>query len=229
MCGRARISSDVSEIKLVFSIPPERPAPNFAANWNAAPTDMLPVVRWDAAAGLRSLDLLRWGLVPYWAKEVKIGYTTINARAETVAGMPAFREPFRRRRCLVPFDSFYEWRKIDGGTQPYAVARADGRIMAVAGLWDNWRSPQGERVRSFTVVTTAANAFMAPLHDRMPVILEAPDWPAWLGEESAEAARLRALMAPAAEDALRMWPVDRRVGNVRNNDPSLIEPVVAAS
>jgi putative SOS response-associated peptidase YedK len=229
MCGRARISSDVSEIKLAFSVPPERPAPNFAANWNAAPTDMLPVVRWDMAVGQRSLDLLRWGLVPYWAKDIKIGYTTINAQAETVAGMPAFREPFRRRRCLVPFDSFYEWRKTDDGTQPYAVARADGRIMAVAGLWDNWRSPQGERVRSFTVVTAAANAFMAPLHGRMPVILEPPDWPAWLGEEPADAARLQALMAPAAEGMLRMWPVDRRVGNVKNNDPSLIAPIAQVS
>jgi hypothetical protein len=125
MCGRVRLSFDVSEIKLVFSIPPHRPTPNFPPNWNVAPTDSLPVVRYDAKAGERSLDLLRWGLVPYWAKDIKVGFANINAKAEGIETKPAFRDAFQRRRCLVPVDNFYEWAKTASGKQPYAIALAD--------------------------------------------------------------------------------------------------------
>src|ERR1700704_6222847 len=137
MCGRARLSSDVSEIKLVFSIPPERPTPNVPANWNAAPTEDLPVVRYDARAGQRSLDVMRWGLVPFWAKDLKVGFANINAKAEGIENRPAFREAFARRRCLVPFDNFYEWKKTATGKQPYAIAPADRGLMALAGLGEN--------------------------------------------------------------------------------------------
>ncbi len=225
MCGRARLSSDVSEIKLVFSIPPHRPTPNFPANWNAAPTEDLPVVRFDAKAGERSLDMMRWGLVPYWSTDLKIGFSTINAKAESIDSKPAFREAFRRRRCLVPIDSFYEWQKRDGDKQPYAVATADKRLMALAGLWENWRSPTGEWLRSFAIVTTVANDLVATLHDRMPVILDPPAWPFWLGEAPAEGPRLKALLVPYPAEKMTIWPVSKRVGNVRNKDPSLIEPV----
>jgi hypothetical protein len=115
MCGRVRLSSDVSEIKLVFSIPPHRPTPNIAPSWNVAPTDPLPVVRYDTKAGERSLDIMRWGLVPYWAKDIKVGFANINAMAETIDTKPAFREAFQRRRCLVPVDNFYEWKKTSTG------------------------------------------------------------------------------------------------------------------
>ena len=196
MCGRARLSSDVSEIKLVFSIPPERPTPNIPANWNAAPTEDLPVVRYDARAGGRSLDVMRWGLVPFWAKDIKVGFSNINAKAETIDTRPAFREAFARRRCLVPFDCFYEWKKLGKEREPYAVALADRRLMALAGLWESWRSPAGERVRSFTIVTTAPNALLAELHDRMPVILAPEDWPLWLGERPADPEQLKALLKP---------------------------------
>src|SRR5438045_3040099 len=125
MCGRVRLSSDVSEIKLVFSISPHRPTPNFPLTWNGAPTDWLPVVRFDAKAGQRSLDLLRWGLVPYWAKELKVGFANINAKAEGIERKPAFREAFQRRRCLVLVDNFYEWAKTGTGKQPFAIALAD--------------------------------------------------------------------------------------------------------
>jgi putative SOS response-associated peptidase YedK len=111
MCGRVRLSSDVSEIKLIFSIPPERPTPNFPPSWNVAPTDSLPVVRYDAKAEERSLDMLRWGLIPYWAKDIKVGFANINAKAEGIESKPAFRKAFERRRCLVPADNFYEWAK----------------------------------------------------------------------------------------------------------------------
>ena len=122
MCGRVRLSSDVSEIKLVFSIPSHRRTPNFPPTWNAAPTEALPVVRYDAKAGERSLDLLRWGLVPYWTKDIKVGFANINAKAEGIESRPAFREAFQRRRCLVPVDNFYEWKKTPTGKQPYAIA-----------------------------------------------------------------------------------------------------------
>jgi putative SOS response-associated peptidase YedK len=228
MCGRARLSSDVSEIKLVFSIPPERPAPNFAASWNVAPTDPLPVVRYNARAGERSLEVMRWGLVPYWAKDIKVGYSTFNAKAEGIDARPAFREAFARRRCLVPLDNFYEWKKLGKTRQPYAVALADHRLMALAGLWDSWRSPEGERLRSFTIVTTEPNELLAPLHDRMPVILGPENWPMWLGETEVDPERLKAMLAPYPANDMVIWPVGARVGNVKNNDPSLIEPITLA-
>jgi putative SOS response-associated peptidase YedK len=228
MCGRARLSSDVSELKLVFSIPPQRPTPNIPANWNAAPTEDLPVVRYDPRAEERSLDPMRWGLVPYWAKDLKIGYSTINAKAEGIDLRPTFREAFARRRCLVPFDSFYEWQKRGRERQPYAVALADRRLMAMAGLWDRWRSPEGEIVRSFTIVTTTANPLLAPLHERMPVILDPDAWPRWLGEVAADSEQLKALLRPYAAERMAIWPVDKRVGNVKHKDAGLVEPVALA-
>ena len=162
MCGRARLSSDVSEIKLVFSIPPERPTPNFPPSWNVAPTDSLPVVRYDAKAAQRSLDMLRWGLIPYWAKDIKVGFANINAKDEGIESKPAFRKAFERRRCLVPVDNFYEWRKTATGKQPYALALADRGIMALAGLWENWHSPAGEWVRTGYAQPLTARPILTP-------------------------------------------------------------------
>jgi len=227
MCGRARLSSDVSEIKLVFSIPPDRPPPNFPPSWNVAPTDSLPVVRYDRKAEQRSLDLLRWGLIPYWAKDIKVGFANINAKAEGIETRPAFRQAFERRRCLVPVDNFYEWKKTGTGKQPYAIALADRGIMALAGLWENWKSPAGEWVRSFAIVTTEPNELCAQLHNRMPVVLAPEAWQAWLGEEPANEAQLKSLLVPSPSGDMICWPVGTRVGNVKNNDPSLIEPTSA--
>jgi putative SOS response-associated peptidase YedK len=182
-CVAASVSpSDVSEIKLVFSIPSHRPTPNFPPSWNVAPTDQLPIVRFDARAGERSPDLTRWRLVPNWAKDIKVGFSNINAKAEGIENRPAFREAFQRRRCLVPVDNVYEWKKTATGKQPYAVALADRGLMALAGLWENWRSPAGEWVRSFAIITTTPNELCAELHNRTPVVLGPETWPAWLGE-----------------------------------------------
>jgi putative SOS response-associated peptidase YedK len=227
MCGRVRLSSDVSDIKLVFSIPSHRPTPNIAPSWNVAPADPLPVVRYDANAGERSLDVMRWGLIPFWAKDIKVGFANINANAEGIASKPAFREAFRWRRCLVPVDNFYEWANTVTGKQPYAIALADRRLMALAGLWETWRSLAGERVRSFAIITTTPNELCAEIHNRMPVILGSETWPAWLGEEPADPPRLKALLAPYPSATMTCWPVSTRVGNAKNNDPSLIEPVAA--
>src|SRR5262245_57891852 len=210
MCGRARLSSDVSELNLVFSVPPDRPTPNLPANWNAAPTEDLPVVRHDPRGGMRRLDVMRWGLVPFWAKDTKVGFANINAKAEGIETKPAFREAFNRRRCLIPFNCFYEWKKLGKERQPYAVGLADRRLMALAGLWETGRSPAGERVRSFAIVTTAPNGLLAELHDRMPVVLAAEHWPAWLGEASADPEGLKALLAPYPADDMVILPVDRR-------------------
>jgi putative SOS response-associated peptidase YedK len=206
--------------------PPERLTLNIAPSWNVAPTDPLPVVRYDERDQQRSLDVMRWGLIPYWAKDIKIGFSTINARAEEIDTKPAFREAFQRRRCLVPLDNYYEWKKTEIGKQPYAIALADRRLMAMAGLWETWRSPQGERIRSFTIVTTKPNELCAELHDRMPVVLKPEVWPAWLGEEPATVPQLKSLLVPYRSAKMICWHVSQRVGNVKNNDPSLIEPIV---
>ena len=192
-----------------------------------APTDSLPVVRYDTKAGERSLDMLRWGLVPFWAKDINVGFANINAKAEGIETKPAFREAFQRRRCLVPVDGFYEWKKTGTSKQPYAIALADQRLMALAGLWENWRSPAGEWVRSFAIITTTPNELCAELHNRMPVVLKPETWTVWLGEESADASALNALLVPYPSEEMRCWPVSPRVGNVKNNDPSLIEAIAA--
>jgi putative SOS response-associated peptidase YedK len=225
MCGRAKLETDVSEIKIAFRIQSEHPTPNFAPSWNVAPTDNLPIVRYVAKAGSRTLDLMRWGLVPHWAKDIKIGFSTINAMAETVDTKPVFREAFQRRRCIVPVDNFYEWEKLGPKEkQPYAIALADRSLMALAGLWETWRSAAKETIRSFTIVTTMPNALCADLHNRMPVILPPQMWSTWWGEELAKPAELKSLLVPYAGEMV-CWPVSQRVGNVKNNDASLVEPI----
>src|ERR1700686_4747624 len=210
MCGRAKLETDVSEIKIAFRIPPDYPTPNFPPSWNVAPTDNLPIVRYDGKAGHRTLDLMRWGLVPYWAKDIKVGFSTINAMAETVDSKPVFREAFQRRRCIVPVDNFYEGKKLGPKEkQPYAIALADRSLMALAGLWENWKSRvSNETTRSFTIVTTTPNEICAEIHNRMPVILPPDTWSAWLGEESVEADELKSMLVAYAGEMV-MWPVSQ--------------------
>ena len=161
-------------------------------------------------------------------KDIKIGFSTINAMAETVGIKPVFRDAFQRRRCIVPVDNFYEWKKLGPKEkQPYAIALADRSLMALAGLWETWRSPAGETIRSFTILTTTPNELCGELHNRRPVILPAEIWSRWLGEEPAEPDALKSLLVPYA-GAMIAWPVSARVGNVKNNDASLIEPVSSA-
>jgi putative SOS response-associated peptidase YedK len=197
------------------------PTPNWEPTWNMAPTRNAPVVRLHPETRARHLDLLRWGLVPHWAKDAKSARQPINARAETVATAPMFRDALGRRRCLVPADVFYEWQATEHGKQPVAVAREDGQPMVFAGLWEGWRGPDGTVLRSFTIVTTNANTTLRPIHERMPVILEPADWPAWLGEVAADPA---VLLRPS-EAALRAWRIGTAVNNVRNDSAALLEPL----
>jgi putative SOS response-associated peptidase YedK len=221
MCGRTFQRTPLGEIAMMFET--VNPVPNTAPNYNAAPTDALPVVRLGRD-GRRALDLLRWGLIPYWAKDLSIGPRCINAMAETVATKPAFREAFRRRRCLVPVDGFYEWQKPPtGAKQPYAVVAADGRPFAMAGLWERWTKPgSGETVQSFAIVTGPPNELVAPIHNRMPVILPREAWPAWLGERELPVDQLLRLLQPYPAAAMHAYKVGPRVGNVRNNDADLL-------
>ena len=223
MCGRYASHLPAAAIARLFRT--TGPIPNIAPSWNVAPTQSAPVVRRHPETGERRLDLLSWGFLPHWTKDAKAARRPINARGETAAMAPMWRDAIARRRCVVPADAFYEWRVVEGGKQPYAIARQDGEPMAFAGLWDRWRSPDGDAVRTFAIVTTVANATMVPVHDRMPVILEAADWPVWLGEAEGDPA---ALLRPAPDDVLRVWPVGRAVNSPRNNGPELLEAAEAA-
>jgi putative SOS response-associated peptidase YedK len=220
MCGRYALSSSVEQLVELFKL---ARFVAFDPRYNLAPTDLAPVVR--ARDGERSLDVLRWGLIPFWAKDPSIGSRMINARAETARTKPAFRDAYERRRCIVPADAFYEWKKEADGKQPYCIRRADGAPMAFAGLWSSWRpSDDAEKVRTFAILTTRPNETVATLHDRMPAILEPEAFAAWL-DPDADPEALAELLGPAADGVLDMYPVSRRVNSVRNDDPSCITPV----
>src|SRR5262245_25857205 len=224
MCGRAKLPTDVSELKLDLKINWDKLG-DYQPRWNATPTAELPVV--TAAHGERILTAMRWGLIPSWARDAKISRATFNARAEGLATTPAFRNAWKAgRRCLVVADGYYEWRKAD--KQPFAVALGNRSLMTFAGLWDSWRAPDGSTIKSFTVITTRANALVATIHDRMPVILPSDCWPAWLDEVAASEAELKKMLKPYPSERMTMWPVDKRIGNVRNDSPDLFEPVRGA-
>jgi putative SOS response-associated peptidase YedK len=228
MCGRVRLSSDYSEIKIRVKFAPDAPAPNFEADWNKPPTaPMLVAIR--SEGGKRAPKMMRWGLLPHWAKDEKIAYSTFNARAEEFTTKPAFKDAWKwGQRCLVVTDGFYEWKKLDAKgkeKQPYAIAMADGGQMVMAGLWARWKSPNGEEVLSCTILTCEPNNAMAELHNRMPVILAETDWSKWLGEEPVTEEELVAMLKPCPDETLRIWPVDKKVGNVRNTGPELMLPI----
>ena len=197
--------------------------PWFAPSYNVAPQSVQPVVRLNRDTGNREFALLRWGLVPFWARDAKFGYSTFNARAEEAATKPAYREALKKRRCLVPADAFYEWQRLDAKRkQPYAIALRSGEPYAFAGLWERWQPKEGVALESFTILTTDPNALMEPIHDRMPAILEARDYPRWL--DPGDPARPPVdLLRPFPAEKMVSWTVSERVGNVRNNDPQLLE------
>lgn len=219
MCGRYTHYFTWRQLHELYRLLTPRDPRPVAARYNAAPTQELPVVIADTEG--RELRMMRWGLIPYWSKDGGQPYSTINARAESIATKPAFREPFRRRRCLVPASGFYEWRREGKYKQPYYITLPDGP-MTFAGLWDRWRGPEGP-VHTFTIVTTAAAPAIAHLHDRMPAILAGDDWDAWLDPETP---------LPVLEDLLRPWEgrleicaVSRAVNSPAPDDPGLIEPI----
>ena len=199
--------------------------PWFAPSYNVAPQSVQPILRLNRDSGSRECALLRWGLVPFWARDAKFAYTTINARAEEAATKPAYREALKKRRCLVPADAFYEWQRIDKKTKhPYAFALRGAEPFAMAGLWERWQPKEGEVLETFTILTTDPNDLMEPVHNRMPVILEPRNYERWLAPGDATRPPVD-LLRPFPAEKMTAWPVSSRVGNVRNNDPQLMERI----
>jgi putative SOS response-associated peptidase YedK len=191
---------------------------------NIAPSQNVLAIRFNLETRERTLGQLRWGLIPYWAKDSKIAYRTINARAESVDKASSFRQAFAKRRCLIPADGYYEWRKTATPKLPFAIAMKDGRPFTFAGLWENWKDPEsGEWLRTCTIITGEPNEFVAEIHPRMPVILPDQHHAAWLGET--DDGDLKALLVPYPSDRMRMWEISPRVNSPKNDDPSLWEPV----
>ncbi|HEX3265775.1 MAG TPA: SOS response-associated peptidase [Candidatus Limnocylindrales bacterium] len=214
-----------SELAEIFDAEDRIEAPG--GRFNLAPTDPAAVVvqREDH----RAITAYRWGLIPHWADSPNTGNRMFNARAETLDRNPAFRYAFSKRRCLVPADAYYEWKRAGKVRQPYAIKRPDDRPIALAGLWAGWKDPDtGEVIRSFTVITTSANEMMSPVHNRMPVMIPEEDWDKWLDPSRLEGealAELKGLLVPSEEDWLEMYPVSRRVNDVRNDGPDLVEEI----
>lgn len=227
MCGRYVSSLPASTLAAYLGVDEVR-AETLVPSWNVAPTDEVATVATSKRDGRRKLGTMRWGLVPSWAKDPKIGAKMINARADTLLVKPAFRNLVATRRCLIPADGFYEWLKRDDGPkQPVFIRRRDGNPMAFAGLWDVWRDredPDAEWSRSCTIITTHANTLVAPVHDRMPVVVPEDAWDEWLDPANGDTASLTAMLQPAEADLLELWPVSNRVNSVRNDGPELLEP-----
>jgi putative SOS response-associated peptidase YedK len=250
MCGRYTVTIDPETIYGVFGIEDDDADPGSPQvsglyggdlerpRYNIAPTDQVPVVLerstdGDRERGVRRLEPMRWGLIPSWAKDASIGSRQFNARVESVAEKPAFRSALERRRCLLPASGYYEWQKLEGPAgraatkQAYYLTPSDGSLLAFAGLWEFWRDPEGEPVRSATIITVPAVGRMQQIHDRMPLTLPGTEWARWLSliGDADSVAGLLAAPGESAVDALEFRPVGPRVGNVRNDDAELIEPV----
>ena len=223
MCGRVKLPEDYSETKIQLGLELLELLRNYTMRFNVPPTTPVPVITSDK--GIRALDMMHWGLIPAYSDKPKMNGSTFNARAETIATTPAFRGAWKAgRRCLVVTDGFYEWRKAD--RQPFCIALGNRQLMCMAGLWEEWKRKDVEPVRSCTIVTTEANALLRDIHDRMPVIIGPEDWAAWLGEEPI--ADPATLLKPFPPERMTLWPVDKRVGNVKNQGPELAEPMKAS-
>lgn len=244
MCGRYALTTPADVLARLFDAVNDPPA--IEPRYNLAPTQRVPIVRETADGSSREIVLVRWGLLPFWAKDRAIANRLINCRAESAADKPAFRRAFRERRCLVPANGFYEWRRVDGASggtkQPYFIhpagtspdeaaddrARPDSPadILAFAGLWESWRDAESdETVETCTILTTDANERVRPLHDRMPVILEPAEWDRWLDRDATDPDALRPLLDPAPAARLESYPVSRRVNSPRNEGPDLLREV----
>jgi len=219
MCGRYAFFSPAEAIKRIFALDD---VPALEARYNVAPTQDVPTVR-AGEEGARAFAMLHWGLVPKWAKERAIGNRMINARAETLAEKPAFRDAFRRRRCLVLADGWYEWQVAPGGKQPWFIRMKDGRPFAFAGLWERWKDPAtGAPLDSCTIVTTEASESIRKIHERMPAVVAEENWDRWLDTAFSETDKLSELLRPFDPKALEAWKVGREVNAPKNQGPQLI-------
>ncbi|MFC2037805.1 SOS response-associated peptidase [Chloroflexota bacterium] len=222
MCGRFTLTDPDQDLAVQFNLPE---IPDLKPRYNIAPTQSVAAVRLASKDAVREMVLLHWGLIPFWAKDPKIGARMINARSETVAEKPAFRAAFRRRRCLVVADGFYEWQKLNGGKQPFYIRMRDDSAFAFAGLWEHWKDPDDAVIESCTLLTTQPNELVRPLHNRMPVILHPRDYELWLDPEVQQAELLQPLLRPFPPEALAAYPVSRWVNRPQNDDARCIEPL----
>ncbi|KAA6184255.1 SOS response-associated peptidase [Thiohalocapsa marina] len=228
MCGRFVQSSDQEVLEEHFGLDQLSAV---SPRYNVAPTQPVLAIRAEQTdVDRRELVQLRWGLVPAWSKGPDHRYSMINARAESVADKPAYRNAFRQRRCLIPADGFYEWQTGADGKQPFLIRRADGAPFAMAGLWEHWQGehwqgPEGRVIDSCTILVTDANALLAPIHDRMPVILDPADYALWLDPGMQDRQRLQALLQPVDPAGWIAYPVSRAVNRATNDDPRLLDPV----
>lgn len=224
MCGRYVLRSSIIKIANHFGVP--TPAGfEFTPCYNIPPSFAVPTVHKEAAAP--ALSLMKWGLIPSWAKTPAIGNKLSNARAETVASKPSFRSAFKHRRCLIPATGFYEWKKITDRKQPFFIHLLNQEVFAFAGLWETWHDPQGDEVHTCAIITTEANAVMEPIHNRMPVILDPADYDRWLDTDTFDADSLQSLLVPFPADEMAAYPVSTDVNSPRNQGKTLIEPVPA--
>lgn len=226
MCGRIVQASGPLRYSLVEGLDVrDSRLGNMPPRYNGAPGQDLLVIRHNHRSGERSLDPLRWGLVPHWTREARPKIKPINAKAETVEEARPFADAYARRRCIVPVDCFFEWAGRKGARQPYAIGMRNGAPFGLAGVWENWRDPaNGEWLRTFAIITVPANALIATIHDRMPAILRPDDYERWLGPEPDP----RELLVSFPAEPMRMWPVTKRVNAVREDDAALLEPIALA-
>jgi putative SOS response-associated peptidase YedK len=221
MCGRYSMSSAPHSVRRRFNYVDQ---PNFPPRYNIAPTQPIAIVR--MSEGQRRFALVRWGLIPSWVKDPKAFSLLINARAESVNEKPAFRNAMRHRRCLIPADGFYEWKRdAAGGAQPYFITLREDGPFAFAGLWETWTGPNGEEMETAAIVTTQASPLIAPIHDRMPVILPPSAYDLWLDCRNVDAKTAAALLVPAPDAMLRVYPVSKAVNRTANDSPDLITEV----
>lgn len=226
MCGRFTLTTPEQDLLVQFNLPE---IPDLKPRYNIAPTQPVAAVRVPKAGAKRELVMLHWGLIPFWAKDPSLGARMINARSETVAEKPAFRAAFRRRRCLVPADGFYEWQKQNGAKQPFFIRLRDSRPFAFAGLWEHWGDKEGQVLESCTVLTTQPNELIRPLHNRMPVILHPHSYALWLDPEAQDAGTLRRLLDPYPSGEMVAYPVSRYVNKPQHEGPDCIAPLPEAT
>ena len=226
MCGRYVAATPAEVLVDYFDVDEVRATEDdVPPSWNVAPTrDVFAVAESKSSGDKRVLGAFRWGLVPSWAKDPSEGARRINARVETVATAPTFRKALQSRRCIVPADAFYEWEKVEGQKrkQPWLAKRADGELMAFAGLWEAWRDVEGKWLRTCAIITTDAAGPLAEIHDRCPAILERDDWAVWLDRDVTDARDVVPLLGPPDPHLLELTRVGPEVGNVKNDDPSLL-------
>jgi len=220
MCGRFALKAPPADIARQFGVDA---VPELAPRYNIAPTQDILIIRTDAQARLEAVQV-KWGLLPSWAKDISMAAKLANARGETVAEKPAFRSAFRRMRCLVPADGFYEWEATPAGKQPWFLRLKSQAPLAFAGLWEHWQGPDGAELQTATIITTDANELVRPVHDRMPVILQPADWAAWLGAQT-KADDLKALLKPLPADLMERYRVSRRVSSTRNEGEECIKTI----